>query len=183
MKRLGLTRSWMIRALPSSSRAERGVSMRTDSRSRELLGRRRLGFVLAVQVSFLMALHASPGRQSSGDVAPDHRAQRQHKRSSIDDRVKSLSKMLDLNERQRSELKKVLWSRHDQVIKILRAQSLSPVDRISQFRTINDNTIERITALLDEEQKKKYNPPRQPEAAGSSPKASLEDWLKVIKQK
>jgi hypothetical protein len=37
-------------------------------------------------------------------------------------------------------------------------------------------------ALLNEDQKKKYNPPRQPEAPGTSPKASLEDWLKVTKQ-
>jgi len=90
--------------------------------------------------------------------------------------------VLDLNERQQSELKRVLWSRHDQVIKILSAQSLSPADRVNQFRAINDNTVERIMALLNEEQKKKYNPPRQPEAPGTSSKASLEDWLKVTKQ-
>lgn len=161
----------------------RGVNMRSDSRSREFLGRRRRAFVLALQVFFLMPLHASAGRQSSGDVTPHHQPQRQHKRPSIDDRVKSLAELLDLNERQQTELKRVLWSRHDQVIKILRTQSLSPVDRVNQFRAINDNTVERITALLNEEQKEKYNPPRQQEAPGISPKASLEDWLKVTRQK
>ena len=160
----------------------RGVSMRSDSRSREFLGTGRRAFVLALQVFFLMPLHVSAGRQLSGDVAPQHQTHRQYKKPSIDDRVKTLSKLLDLNERQQSELKRVLWSRHDQVIKMLRAQSLSPVDRVNQFRAINDNTVERIMALLNEEQKKKYNPPRQPEAPGTSPKASLEDWLKVTKQ-
>ena len=159
------------------------MSMTSDSRSREFLGTKRRAFVLALQVFFLMPLHVSAGRQSSGDVAPHHQVHRQYKRPSIDDRVKTLSKLLDLNERQQSELKRVLWSRHDQVIKILRAQSLSPVDRVNQFRAINDNTVERIMALLNEEQKKKYNPPRQPEAPGTSSKASLEDWLKVTKQK
>lgn len=155
--------------------------MRSASRSREFLGRRRLVFVLALQVFFLMSLHASAGHQSSGNVAPHYRAQRQYKGSGIEDRVKSLAKLLDLSEGQQSELKRVLWSRHDQVIKILRAQSLSPVDRVNQFRAINEITVERITALLNEEQKEKYNPPRQPEVPGISPKASLEDWLKVTK--
>jgi len=155
--------------------------MRSDARFREFRGRTHLPFVMALLVCFLMPLHASAGRQSSGNVIPHHHRQRQSKRSSIDNRVKSLAKWLDLNERQQSELKKVLWSRHDQVIKILRAQSLSSVDRVNQFRAINENTVERITALLNEEQKEKYNPPRQPEAPGISPKASLEDWLKVTK--
>jgi len=155
--------------------------MRSDARFREFRGRTHLPFVMALLVCFLMPLHASAGRQSSGNVTPHHHQQRQYKRSSIDNRVKSLAKSLDLNERQQSELKKVLWNRHDQVIKILRAQSPSSVDRVNQFRAINENTVERITALLNEEQKEKYNPPRQPEAPGISPKASLEDWLKVTK--
>ena len=139
------------------------MSMRSDARSSEFPGRRRRAFVLALLVFFLMPLHASAGRQSSGDVTPRHQRQRQYKTPSIDDRVKSLAKWL--------------------VIKMLRAESRSPVDRVKQLRAINDNTVERITALLNEEQKKKYNPAGHLEAPGTSAKASLEDWLKTTKQK
>ncbi len=159
------------------------MSMRSDARSSEFPGRRRRAFVLALLGFFLMPLHASAGRQSSGDVTPRHQRQRQYKTPSIDDRVKALAKLLDLDEKQQSELKGVLWSRHEQVIKMLRAESRSPVDRVKQLRAINDNTVERITALLNEEQKKKYNPAGHLEAPGTSAKASLEDWLKTTKQK
>ena len=149
----------------------------------EFLGKRRRAFVLALLVFSLMPLHASAGRQSSGDVTPRNQRQRHYKTPSIDDRIKSLAKLLDLDEKQQSELKVVLWSRHEQVIKMLRAESQSPVDRVKQLRAINDNTVERITALLNEEQKKKYNPAGHLEAPGTSAKASLEDWLKTTKQK
>jgi len=148
----------------------------------EFLGRRRRAFVVALVFS-LMPLHASAWRQSPGDVTPRHQRQRQYKTPSIDDRVKSLAKSLDLDEKQQTELKGVLWSRHEQIIKMLRAESRSPVDRITQLRAINDGTVKRITALLNEEQRKKYNPAGHPEAPGISPKASLEDWLKTTKQK
>jgi len=149
----------------------------------EFLVKGRRAFVAALLVCSLMPLHASAGRQSSGDVTPRHQRQRRYKTPSIEERVKSLAKSVDLDEKQQSELKGVLWSRHEQVIKMLRAESRSPVDRINQLRAINDNTVERITALLNEEQKKKYNPAGHLETPGTSPKASLEDWLKTTKQK
>src|SRR5207244_7396280 len=112
---------------------------------RRLLRRRR-PFVVALLVFSLMPLHASAGRQSSGDVTPRHQRQRQYKTPSIDDRVKSLAKLLDLDEKQQSELKGVLWIRQKKVIKMLRAETRSTVDRVNQLRAINDNPVERITA-------------------------------------
>src|SRR5207253_11236498 len=116
--------------------------------------RRRRPFVVALLVFSLMPLHASAGRQSSGDVTPRHQRQRQYKTPSIDDRVKALAKLLDLDEKQQSELKGVLWSRHEEVINMLRAESRSAVDRVKQLRAINDNTVDRITARVNEEQQK-----------------------------
>src|SRR5437667_10570444 len=120
----------------------------------EFLGRRRRPFVVALLVFSLMPLHASAGRQSSGDVTPRHQRQRQYKTPSIDDRVKSLAKLLDLDEKQQSELKGVLWGRHEQIIKMLRAEPRSPVVRVNQIRDINYNPSELSNNLLNEAQYK-----------------------------
>ena len=105
-------------------------------------------------------------------------AQRGH-RPTIDDRVKVLSRTLELNEAQQAAVKKILEQRQQEALRIRQDASISGAARIERFRALQDHTVERIRAVLDEEQKKKYDPLAVRRVAPASDQKSVEDWLKV----
>jgi hypothetical protein len=61
---------------------------------------------------------------------------------------------------------------------IRRDPSLSGSTRIERFRVLQEVTVERIRAVLDDEQKKKYDP-MAARRTQSTPEHSVEDWLKA----
>ena len=50
---------------------------------------------------------------------------------------------------------------------------------MAQFRALQDNTVERIRAVLNEEQKKKYDPLAVRRVQPAPDQRSVEDWLKA----
>jgi hypothetical protein len=106
------------------------------------------------------------------------RAQRHVAGTSLEDRVRILSVALNLDATQKSELRKVLEAQREQV-RLLWNDSAAPAAyRVSATRAISDQTADRIRALLNEEQKKKYNPPGRPHDTGTdSAKPGVEDWM------
>lgn len=113
-------------------------------------------------------------------LQPRYRAMR----GSLDDRIKALSQALDLDEVQQSKLRKVLESQREQVMKVWSDSSLPAAYRISATQAISNGTADQIRALLNEEQRKKYNPPRRShEAATGASERSVEDWMEVAKPK
>jgi Spy/CpxP family protein refolding chaperone len=126
----------------------------------------------------LLAPSAPVLGQESGPASRKIHAPRQHTGPKIDDQVRVLAKNLNLGEAQQSAVKKILEQRQQQTQHIRLDPSLSGSARIDQFRALQDITVERIRAVLTEEQKKSYNPllarkRQQP------PQRSVEDWLKV----
>jgi len=105
-------------------------------------------------------------------------AQRGH-RPTIDDRVKVLARSLDLNEAQQAAVKKILEQRQQETLRIRQDASISGGARIERFRALQDRTVERIRAVLNEEQKKKYDPLAVRRVAPAPDQRSVEDWLKV----
>ena len=105
-------------------------------------------------------------------------AQRGH-RPTIDDRVRVLARSLDLNEAQRAAVKKILEQRQQETLRIRQDPSISGGARIERFRALQDHTIERIRTVLNEEQKKKYDPLAVRKATPAPDQKSVEDWLKV----
>jgi len=105
-------------------------------------------------------------------------AQRGH-RPTIDDRVKVLARSLDLNEAQQAAVKKILEQRQQETLRIRQDTSISGGARIERFRALQDRTVERIRAVLNEEQKKKYDPLAVRRVAPAPDQRSVEDWLKV----
>jgi len=105
-------------------------------------------------------------------------AQRGH-RPTIDDRVRVFARNLDLNEEQQAAVKKILEQRQQETLRIRQDASISGGARIERFRALQDHTIERIRAVLNEEQKKKYDPLAVRRATPAPDKKSVEDWLKV----
>ena len=97
----------------------------------------------------------------------------------IDDRVRVLARSLDLNEAQRAAVKKILVQRRQETLRIRQDPSISGGARIERFRALQDNTVERIRAVLNEEQKKKYDPLAVRRTQPAPQQRSVEDWLKV----
>jgi len=115
----------------------------------------------------------------AAEVAPQHVAR---KRPTIDDRVKILAKNLDLNESQQAAVKKILERRQQETLRIRRDPNIAGSSRIEQFRMLQDRAAEQIRAVLNEEQRKKYDPfaaRRIPQ----SQERSVEDWLKATTPK
>ena len=106
-------------------------------------------------------------------------AQRGHRTPTIDDRVKVFAKRLDLNEAQQAAVKKILEQRQEETLRIRQDSSISGSARIERFRTLQDNTVVRIRAVLNEEQKRKYDPLAVRKVQPAPDQRSVEDWLKV----
>jgi hypothetical protein len=104
--------------------------------------------------------------------------------ATVEDRVRTLTLALDLDTRQQSQLTKVLENHAEQVRKAWNDSSVPAAYRVSATRIISDQTAEQIRALLTEEQRKKFNPPRQARDSSARPTGpSVEDWMKAAQPK
>lgn len=153
------------------------------------IGRLVCYLVLVFAVTHHVPTYANTEKQDLAVQAPTSQApaiQPKYRlmRGGMDDRIRALSQALDLDEAQQSKLRKVLESQREQVMKVWSDSSLPAAYRISATQAISDGTADQIRALLNEEQRKKYNPPRQPhEAATGTNKRSVEDWMGDAKPK
>jgi hypothetical protein len=98
-------------------------------------------------------------------------------RSGLDKRVATLAKALDLDARQQAALRKVLQDQREQVQRIWLDESASPADRITAMRQVSMHTAGRIRGLLNEDQRKKYDPPAQADPGKTIGGAHVEDWM------
>ena len=96
----------------------------------------------------------------------------------VDDRVKAFATALNLSDAQQVSLKQILEQRHFETLRILQDPSISGSDRIGHLRALQDQTAERIRAILTDEQKKKYNPLAVRERETPPDQKNVEDWLK-----
>ena len=156
--------------------------MQTKAQYRTWLGSAVLHLALAVPC--VTCAYATAQDQPAGAEAPRRHAPRHAAGASLDDRVKMLAKALALDAKQQAELRKVLESQREQVLAVWNDASLPAPYRVSATQAISDRTADQIRALLNEEQKKKYNPPKQPhDAAQSAGKLGVEDWMNIGKPK
>jgi hypothetical protein len=93
----------------------------------------------------------------------------------LDHRVKVLAKALDLDAHQRDELREILEDRRQAVMKIWSDPALLSAERVPATRAVEERTAERIRAILNDEQKKRYNPPK-PQGT-QAPPANVEAWM------
>ena len=124
------------------------------------------------------------GEQVSTAAAPARQAPRHAAGASVEDRVRTLTLTLDLDAEQRAHLTKVLANHSEQVRKAWGDSSVPAAYRVNATRIISDQTADQIRALLTEEQRRKFNPPRQsagPSTGSASP--SVEDWMMAARPK
>jgi hypothetical protein len=116
--------------------------------------------------------------QTTGSAVPQRHAQNTYRRRSLDEHVKSFAKALNLDEAQQADVRAVLERQQMEARRIQFDQSLSGADRISRFRALQQETVLRIRAVLNDEQRQKYDPlNRGTQVSPSQP--SVEDWLKA----
>jgi hypothetical protein len=139
-------------------------------------GRTFLSLVLIWVIVLPSALVAA---QETGATRPAAQTHPTHRRPSVDDRVKKLAKNLDLDEAQQSAVKNILEQRRQESLRLRLDPSIAPNSRIARFRVLQDKTVERIRAVLNEEQRKKYDPLVVRGISPAPDQRSVEDWLKV----
>ena len=139
--------------------------------------------VLVAAVTNHVPSYANTDHQNLIVQAPLPQA-RQRGMRGMDDRIKVFSQALNLDDAQQTKLRKVLESQREQIIKLWSDSSLPAANRIGATQAISDSSADQIRAFLNEEQRNKYNSPRQShEATIDSSKRSVEDWMELTKPK
>jgi Spy/CpxP family protein refolding chaperone len=102
----------------------------------------------------------------------------------LDHHIRVLSKGLDLDPMQESQLRSVLESQRVQLDKLWSDTTIPAEYRIIATRKISDQTADRIRALLSEEQRKKYGPHVEPHStAPGAGEKTVEEWMNATKAK
>ena len=114
---------------------------------------------------------------------PQETARRQGRVSPLDRRVTLLTKELGLDATQQARVKKVLEGQREQVARVWSDTSLPAARRVSATQAIADRTADRIRALLNDEQRKKYIQPRRRDAPVGTAGGDAEAWMKSGKGK
>ncbi len=138
---------------------------------------------LVVMVSLAWGPAFAADVPSPVPVAPNRSGVQMHESaSSLDVRVRRLTKALNLDVTQQGQLRAVLMKQEDQVRQAWSDTTVPSSYRVLATRIISDQTADRIRALLNDQQKKKYNPPRlaPPSHAAGSP--DVENWLSAMSQ-
>lgn len=127
------------------------------------------------------AQSAQPQPSQPAQSQPARRASTRpvRQRPTLDDRVKAFAKSLDLTETQQAAVKMILVQRQQEILRLRQDPTISGEDRIGRLRALQDQTAERIRNVLNDEQKKKYNPLATKQLAPQPDQKSLEDWLKA----
>jgi hypothetical protein len=144
-----------------------------------LMWRRRLPILLLLVVAVSGAVPA--GIEAAPQGAPDaspHAAHRHVKHSGLEHRIALLTRALDLDTRQQTALRKVLLEQREQALRIWSDASLASASRIVQTKALSRRTTNRIRALLNPEQRTKYDAPPQDGPPPAISSAHVEDWMK-----
>ena len=97
---------------------------------------------------------------------------------SIDERVRRLTRGLDLDPGQQARLRQILVDQYRQMLHLRSGNAPAPVDVAGTTLAIYDQTKSRIRAMLNDEQKKKYSAdvPREQTAPAQ---ADLQHWMQL----
>jgi hypothetical protein len=117
------------------------------------------------------------------DDAPRSSHSRAHARTTVDDRVTTYARALGLDTDQQMRLRALLMWQKDQVLRVWNDETLTPAMRVHATGAIGDTTADRIRAMLTQEQRKKYNPPRPPrDDVAHTAAPNVESWMKATER-
>ena len=135
---------------------------------------------MAVTLTLLlpMLLLSAPVPAQESNAHPIHESGARHKHRSLDDRFELLARYLDLSNEQRSALKDILLERQQEIVNMRHAPAPGAGLQMDRLRTLEDQTADKIRAILTEEQRKKYNPLGEHNSASTSQNLNVDGWLK-----
>jgi len=165
-------RMWRIPALPSCSRVI-PTCLRNRATSAGLCLAALLLTISLASSALPQTAAAAPANSVSQPPNSTHR------RPSLDDRVKALAAALNLNQAQQVSVKRILEQRQQEILRPRHDTSITGSTRIERLRALQDQTVQRIRLVLNDEQKKKYDPLAVRKAGSAPGQKSVEDWLKV----
>jgi hypothetical protein len=159
----------------------RGVIPAESAARYDISGGRQAAFWLALSAVVVACATLAAGQSAENSSTPPqpHHA----KKLTLDDQVQKLAKSLDLNETQQSEVKGILEKQQDSVRRLREQGSSAGTDWVSRLHAIHAQTITQIRAILNDEQRKKYDAFVQPQTQSPSTPANVDDWLKPAKPK
>jgi hypothetical protein len=133
--------------------------------------------VLAVVAAGVLPARVEAAPQiTAGSSRPA--AHPRHRRSAPEDHVATLTKALGLDAKQQAALRSLLQRQREQVRRIWNDESVSSANRIASTKALSKQTANEIRALLNEEQRKKFDPPAQDDPGHVITHAHVEDWTK-----
>jgi hypothetical protein len=113
---------------------------------------------------------------------PRRHARRGATTHGIEERVRLLARGLDLDAKQQAELRRLLESQRDQIKRVWADGSIPAEDHVGATRAILETTRERIRAMLNDEQRKKYPAARSPRDP-SPGQPDVEQWMRLTQPK
>ncbi len=111
-----------------------------------------------------------------------HRAPRRTGRPNAEARFQELVKALGLDAAQQAEVRRALQAQREEIRKV-NASADPRVPRVAAIHAIADRTVERIRAVLNDEQKKLYVRPLPPGYGPGEGKPGVEEWLNALRPK
>lgn len=141
----------------------------------------RSGALVVLACASPMLTRALMTAQEPPDTQPAQRVLPRRHHPGVGDHVEFLAKYLDLTGSQRSLLTSILAQRQQEILAMRSAHSEPNVPPGDMFRAIEDKTAERIRAVLNQEQRKKYDPLGTRNSRPAPQQQSVEDWLKAAR--
>lgn len=120
----------------------------------------------------------SVSAQKDHAAPPARRTVVSAKVSTLDQRVETLAKYLALDEGQKAALRAILIQRQQDIYQMRRTPSSNGELLIDRARAIEVRTVEKIRAMLTEEQRKNYAPLAGRDSSTAWQNVSVEEWLK-----
>jgi Spy/CpxP family protein refolding chaperone len=132
----------------------------------------KLAFLAAI-CSLGMPMRAQT--HSASEIVHNHA--NPHIRQNLDNRIELLARYLDLNDAQRSTLKNILLERQQEIIAMRRTPAAGEGLHLDRFRATEDKAADRIRAMLNEEQRIKYDPLSKRDSNSTAQSVRVDDWL------
>jgi hypothetical protein len=128
----------------------------------------------------LAAFAQQPPASGMAPAVPQQQPARQVASSTLEQRLQMLSKELNLTDAQRRKVRDILVAQRARVRQIWSNPAIDPNDRAPATQAVTERTGDEIRAVLDEEQRKKYNQtkPDMPIEAGS--RRGVDEWMRQM---
>jgi Spy/CpxP family protein refolding chaperone len=119
------------------------------------------------------AAGAAPAAASSATRQLRHHAPPR----ALGDRVQLMAKELDLDPAQQAQLKTILQAQRAEVASVWSDASVPAAVRVGATRVIAERTADKIRAMLNDEQRRKYIKARPHDAPVGAPGGDVQKWM------